>query len=141
MSDELYMQLDVVTPEKSVLSRKVTEVIAPGSAGEFGVLIGHTPFLTTLKSGQVIAKTEDKDIYLAVGGGFAEVISDRVIILAESAVLADDIDEQKAKADLDQAQDKLKGMNKENPEYSRWEGKAREAELKLKVMENWRSKS
>ncbi len=141
MSDELYMQLDVVTPEKSVLSRKVTEVIAPGSAGEFGVLIGHTPFLTTLKSGQVIAKTEDKDIYLAVGGGFAEVISDRVIILAESAVLAEDIDEQKAKADLDQAQDKLKGMNKENPEYSRWEGKAREAELKLKVLENWRGKS
>ena len=141
MSDEQYMQLDVVTPEKSVLSRKVTEVIAPGSAGEFGVLIGHTPFLTTLKSGQVIAKTEDKDIYLAVGGGFAEVISDRVIILAESAVLADDIDEQKAKADLDQAQDKLKGMNKENPEYSRWESKAREAELKLKVLENWRSKS
>ncbi|HNR52815.1 MAG TPA: F0F1 ATP synthase subunit epsilon [Deltaproteobacteria bacterium] len=141
MSDELYMQLDVVTPEKSVLSRKVTEVIAPGSAGEFGVLIGHTPFLTTLKSGQVIAKTEDKDIYLAVGGGFAEVISDRVIILAESAVLADDIDEQKAKADLDQAQDKLKGMNKENPEYSRWESKAREAELKLKVLENWRGKS
>ncbi|HPA85677.1 MAG TPA: F0F1 ATP synthase subunit epsilon [Deltaproteobacteria bacterium] len=141
MSDELYMQLDVVTPEKSVLSRKVTEVIAPGSAGEFGVLIGHTPFLTTLKSGQVIAKTEDKDIYLAVGGGFAEVISDRVIILAESAVLAEDIDEQKAKADLDQAQDKLKGMNKENPEYSRWESKAREAELKLKVLENWRSKS
>ncbi|HNU76018.1 MAG TPA: F0F1 ATP synthase subunit epsilon [Deltaproteobacteria bacterium] len=141
MSDELYMQLDVVTPEKSVLSRKVTEVIAPGSAGEFGVLIGHTPFLTTLKSGQVIAKTEDKDIYLAVGGGFAEVISDRVIILAESAVLAEDIDEQKAKADLDQAQDKLKGMNKENPEYSRWESKAREAELKLKVLENWRGKS
>lgn len=141
MSDELYMQLDVVTPEMSVLSRKVTEVIAPGSAGEFGVLIGHTPFLTTLKSGQVIAKTEDKDIYLAVGGGFAEVISDRVIILAESAVLAEDIDEQKAKADLDQAQDKLKGMNKENPEYSRWESKAREAELKLKVLENWRGKS
>ncbi|HPX18059.1 MAG TPA: ATP synthase F1 subunit epsilon [Deltaproteobacteria bacterium] len=141
MSEELYMQLDVVTPEKSVLSRKVTEVIAPGSAGEFGVLIGHTPFLTTLKSGQVIAKTEDRDIFLAVSGGFAEVTSSRVIILAESAVLADDIDEKMVQADLEQAQDKLRGLSKEDPDYPRWESKARDAELKLKVVENWRNKS
>ena len=141
MSDEQYMQLDVVTPEKSVLSRKVTEVIAPGSAGEFGVLIGHTPFLTAVKAGQVIAKTEDRDIFLAVSGGFAEVTSSRVIILAESAVLADDIDEKMVQADLEQAQDKLRGLSKEDPDYPRWESKARDAELKLKVVENWRNKS
>ena len=116
-------------------------MIAPGSAGEFGVLFGHTPFLTTLKSGQVVAKTDDRDIFMAVGGGFAEVIADRVIILAETAVLADDIDEKTVKADLDQAQDKLRGLNKEDPDFSRWDSKAREAELKLKVVENWRSRS
>ena len=140
MSDELYMQLDVVTPEKSVLSRKVSEVIAPGSAGEFGVLFGHTPFLTTLKPGQVVAKTEDRDIFMAVGGGFAEVIADRVIILAETATLAEDIDEKQVKEDLDQAQSKIRGLSKDDPELPKWEAKVREAELKRKVVENWRAR-
>jgi F-type H+-transporting ATPase subunit epsilon len=138
---EDYMQLDVVTPEKAVLSRKVVEVIAPGSAGEFGVLIGHTPFLTTLKPGQIIAKAEDRDIYLAVGGGFAEVISDRVIILAESAVLAEDIDVDVVNKELNQAQDKLKGLSKDDEDYSKWDKKVRKAEMKLKVVENWKNAS
>lgn len=138
---EEYMQLDVVTPEKSVLSRKVTEVIAPGSAGEFGVLLGHTPFLTTLKQGQLIAKAEDRDIYLAVGGGFAEVISDRVIILAESAILAEDVDVDAVNKELNQAQDKLKGLSKEDEDFAKWDKKVRKAETKLKVVENWKNAS
>jgi F-type H+-transporting ATPase subunit epsilon len=134
---EEYMQLDVVTPEKAVLSRKAIQVIAPGSAGEFGVLIGHTPFLTTLKAGQVVVETEDRDIYIAVGGGFAEIIGNRVIILAESAELAEDIKVDEVKAELEQAQDKLKGLHKEDAEYSRWEHHVNVAELKLRVVENW----
>ncbi|HQJ07505.1 MAG TPA: ATP synthase F1 subunit epsilon [Deltaproteobacteria bacterium] len=138
---EEYMQLDVVTPEKAVLSRKVIEVIAPGSAGEFGVLIGHTPFLTTLKPGQVIAKAEDRDIYMAVGGGFAEIIGDRVIILAESAILAEDIEAEVVKAEIEQAEERLKALSKDDPEYVRWELKHRKAEVKLRVMENWQKAS
>ncbi|HPJ94685.1 MAG TPA: F0F1 ATP synthase subunit epsilon [Deltaproteobacteria bacterium] len=134
---EDYMQLDIVTPEKAVLSRKVTEVIAPGSAGEFGVLLGHTPFLTTLRPGQIIAKAEDRDIYMAVGGGFAEVISDRVIILAESAILAEDVDTDAVKKELDQAQEKLKGLTKEDPDYAKWDSKVKKAEVKLRVVDNW----
>jgi len=137
MADEEYMQLDVVTPERAVLSRKITEVVAPGSAGEFGVLIGHTPFLTTLRTGQIIAKTEDRDIYIAVGGGFAEVISNRVIILAESAEIAEDIDTEKVKTDLEQAQDKMKSLSKDDPEYPKWESRVKRSEVKLKVVENW----
>ncbi|HPR53478.1 MAG TPA: F0F1 ATP synthase subunit epsilon [Deltaproteobacteria bacterium] len=138
---EEYMQLDVVTPERAVLSRKVVEVIAPGSAGEFGVLIGHTPFLTTLKAGQIIVKAEDRDIYLAVGGGFAEVISDRVIILAESADLAEDIDIDVVKKDLDTAQEKLKGLTKEDPDFTKWDRRVKNAEVKLRVVENWQKTS
>jgi F-type H+-transporting ATPase subunit epsilon len=138
---EDYMQLDIVTPEKAVLSRKVTEVIAPGSAGEFGVLLGHTPFLTTLRPGQIIAKAEDRDIYMAVGGGFAEVISDRVIILAESAILAEDVDTDVVKKELDQAQEKLKGLTKEDADYAKWDNKVRKAEVKLKVVDNWHAAS
>lgn len=133
---ENFMQLDVVTPEKAVLSRLVEEVIAPGAAGEFGVLIGHTPFLTTLKPGQLTAKAEDGDIYMAVGGGFAEIIGNRVIVLAESAVLAADINEQEVKAELEQAEHKIKGLDKDDPEFSKWDIKIRKAEVKLRVLEN-----
>jgi F-type H+-transporting ATPase subunit epsilon len=137
---ENYMQLDVVTPEKAVLSRMVEEVIAPGSAGEFGVLIGHTPFLTTLKPGQLIAKAEDGDIFMAVGGGFAEIIKDRVIILAESAVMAQDIDAEAVKHELEQAEQKMKTLSKDDDEYFKWEDKHRKAEVALRVLENWQKK-
>jgi len=134
---EEYMQLDVVTPEKAVLSRKAIEVVAPGSQGEFGVLIGHTPFLTTLKAGQIIVKTEDRDIFVAVGGGFAEVIADRVIILAETADMAEDIKADEVKADIEQAHEKLRELGKEDPEHLKWEKRLHLAEIKLRVLENW----
>jgi F-type H+-transporting ATPase subunit epsilon len=137
---ENYMQLDVVTPEKAVLSRMVEEVIAPGSAGEFGVLIGHTPFLTTLKPGQLIAKAEDGDIFMAIGGGFAEIIKDRVIILAESAVMAQDIDAEAVKNELEQAEQKMKTLSKDDDDYFKWEDKHRKAEVTLRVLENWQKK-
>jgi F-type H+-transporting ATPase subunit epsilon len=134
---EEYMQLDVVTPEKAVLSRKALEVVAPGSQGEFGVLIGHTPFLTTLKPGQIIVKTEDRDIYLAIGGGFAEVISNRVIILAETADMVEDIIAEEVKAEIDQAHEKLREYGRDDPEYAKWENRLVRAEVKLRVSENW----
>jgi F-type H+-transporting ATPase subunit epsilon len=134
---EEYMQLDVVTPEKAVLSRKALEVVAPGSQGEFGVLIGHTPFLTTLKPGQIIVKTEDRDIYLAVGGGFAEIISNRVIILAETADMAEDIKVDEVKAEIEQAHEKLREYGRDDPEYTKWEKRLVRSEVKLRVFENW----
>ena len=134
---EEYMQLDVVTPEKAVLSRKALEVVAPGSQGEFGVLIGHTPFLTTLKPGQIIVKTEDRDIYLAIGGGFAEVISNRVIILAETADMAEDIVAEEAKAEIEMAHEKLREYGRDDPEYTKWENRLVRSEVKLRVSENW----
>ena len=134
---EEYMQLDVVTPEKAVLSRKAIEVVAPGSQGEFGVLIGHTPFLTTLKPGQIIVRTDDRDIYLAVGGGFAEVISNRVIILAETADMAEDIKADEVKAEIEQANEKLRQLGKDDPEFEKWENRLHRAEIKQRVLENW----
>ncbi|MCD6570662.1 MAG: F0F1 ATP synthase subunit epsilon [Deltaproteobacteria bacterium] len=130
-----YMQLEVVTPEKAVLSRRVEEVVAPGAAGEFGALPGHTPFLTTLRAGQVIAKAEDRDIYLAISGGFAEVTGSRVIILAETADRAEDIDIDQARKDLEVAQGKLTSLSKDDPEYGKWLVRATRAEIKIRVAE------
>lgn len=131
--------LDVVTPERAILSRQVEEVIAPGSQGEFGVLKGHAAFLTTLKHGQVTVFDEEGKIFMAVSGGFAEVTPDRVIILAEKAELAKEIDLAQAQKDLEIAEEKIRNMPKEDPDLNKWEDRKRMAEVKIKVAETEKS--
>ena len=85
MAEKLF--LEVVTPEKAVVSEEVEIVVAPGSEGEFGVLKGHTTFLTSLKSGILRFKTASgTQKEFQIEGGFAEVLPDKVTVLAESAV-------------------------------------------------------
>jgi F-type H+-transporting ATPase subunit epsilon len=75
------LQLDVATPERLLLSESVEMVIAPGREGEFGVLPGHCPFLTSLRAGSIRYQTGGR-----TSGGFAHVANNRVIILADSVV-------------------------------------------------------
>ena len=92
------IRLEVVTPEKIVVSEEAQIVMAPGVLGEFGVLIGHTPFLTALKNGAVRfndSKGDEHSIF--VSGGFAEVLPGQVTILAESAERRRDIDVERAR--------------------------------------------
>ena len=104
------IRLQVVTPEKLVVDEDVQIVMAPGSQGEFGVLIGHTPFLTTLKNGTVrYDDVKGEEHYVFVSGGFAEALPDRVTVLAESAERQSDIDEVRAQAALERAQKRLDG--------------------------------
>ena len=131
--------LDVVTPERSIMSRKVEEVIAPGSQGEFGVLKGHAAFLTTLKHGMITVYDEEGKIYMAISGGFAEVTPDRVIILAEQAELAKEIDLDQSRKDLEIAEEKLRSLTKDDSELSKWENRKNIAEVKIKVAENFNS--
>ena len=84
MADKLF--LEVVTPQAAVVSEEVEMVVAPGTEGEFGALKGHTTFLTSLKAGTVRYKdTSGQEHLITIGGGFAEVLPDKVTILAESA--------------------------------------------------------
>ncbi len=107
------IQLEVVTPEKAVVNESVQTVVAPGVLGEFGVLIGHTPFMTTIKTGMVRYKdTEGKENYLFVSGGFAEALPDKLTILAESAEKRQDIDIERAKDSMARAEKRL--AEKEN---------------------------
>ena len=102
------MKLEIVTPEKSVVSEEAEIVMAPGSLGEFGVLIGHTPFFTTLKVGIIRYKDikgEERCVF--VNGGFAEALPDRVTVLAESAERRRDIDVERAKSALKRAEERL----------------------------------
>ena len=87
------ISLEIVTPEKAVVSEDAKIVMAPGTLGEFGVLSGHTPFLTTLKTGSVkYIDAKGKERFVFVSGGFAEALPDKVTILAESAERRRDID-------------------------------------------------
>jgi F-type H+-transporting ATPase subunit epsilon len=102
------IHLEVVTPEKIVVSEEVQIVASPGSLGEFGVLSGHTPFLTTLKSGIIrYTDTGGKEHYVFASGGFAEALPDKVTVLAEAAEKRSDVDLERAKAALERAEKRL----------------------------------
>ena len=95
MAKELF--LEVVTPQSAIVSEEVQIVVAPGSEGEFGALKGHTTFLTSLKVGTLRYKDANgKERFLFINGGFAEVLPDKVTILAESAERRQHIDVQRA---------------------------------------------
>ena len=107
------IRLEVVTPEKSVVSEDVKIVVAPGNLGDFGVLIGHTPFLSTLKVGSLrYIDANNTERYIFISGGFAEALSDKVTVLAESAERRRDIDIQRAKTSLERAQKRLADISK-----------------------------
>ncbi len=106
MAEKLF--LEVVTPQKSVVSEEVEIVVAPGSEGEFGALKGHTTFLTSLKLGTLRYKGADgKERYVFINGGFAEVLPQKVTILAESAERRKDIDVERALKAKERAEKRL----------------------------------
>ena len=114
------IKLEVVTPEKYVVDEEVEIVVAPGVLGEFGVLIGHTPFLTTLKTGTVrYTDANGKERFVFVSGGFAEALPDKVTVLAESAERRRDIDVARAKAAQQRAQDRLAHEKAEDIDFLR----------------------
>jgi F-type H+-transporting ATPase subunit epsilon len=102
------IQIEIVTPEKIVVQDEAQIVMAPGIMGEFGVLIGHTPFLTALKAGPVhYTDAQGAEHFVFVSGGFAEALPNKVTILAESAERRRDIDVERARAALERAQKRL----------------------------------
>ncbi len=102
------IKIEVVTPQKAVVKEDAKIVMSPGIFGEFGALIGHTPFLTTLKPGAVhYMDVNGKERFVFVSGGFAETLPDKVTILAESAERRSSIDNDRAKAAKERAQKRL----------------------------------
>ncbi|MDD4858933.1 MAG: F0F1 ATP synthase subunit epsilon [Dehalococcoidales bacterium] len=100
-------KLDVVTAEKVVYSEDVDMVIAPGALGELGILPHHTPLMTTLLPGELRIKKGENELILAISGGFLEVRPTRVIVLADAAERAEEIDVTRAEAARKRAQERL----------------------------------
>jgi F-type H+-transporting ATPase subunit epsilon len=128
------IKLEVVTPDKSVVSEDVQIVVGPGALGEFGILPGHTPFLTTLNMGTVHyrdAKGTEREVFIS--GGFAEALPDKVTILAESAERRRDIDIDRARSALARAQKRLEDAQKDKLDFVRAKAALDRALYRIKV--------
>ncbi|MBW1649434.1 MAG: F0F1 ATP synthase subunit epsilon [Deltaproteobacteria bacterium] len=114
------IRLEIVTPAKNVVSEDAQIVMAPGVLGEFGVLVGHTPFLTALKTGIITYKdVDDKERFVFVNGGFAEALPDKVTILSESAERRSDIDLSRAEKAQERALKRLEEDKKGDIDFIR----------------------
>lgn len=127
MADKI--KLDVVTPTRTIVSEEVDEVTAPGADGEFGVLPGHAPFLTTLKAGELSYRKGNERRHLSIIWGFADVHGDKMVVLAERAETAEEIDVDRADAARRRAEERLaaatEAVDRERAEKSLERAKAR----------------
>lgn len=101
------LKLEIVTPEAKVYSEDVDMVTLPGVEGEMGIFPMHIPLMTQIAAGEIVARKGGQDFFLAVGEGFVEVTGDRVAILTDMAIQADDIDETKAEEARKRAEARL----------------------------------
>jgi F-type H+-transporting ATPase subunit epsilon len=111
------LHLEVITPERVMVTEDVDMVEAHGALGEFGVLPGHINFLTSLVPGEVRYMTGDKTRHLATSGGFAEVVSDKVTFLLETAEFAEEIDVDRARRARERAESALRDLSPDDKDY------------------------
>jgi F-type H+-transporting ATPase subunit epsilon len=98
------LNLEIITPEQTVVKETVDMVEAKGANGEFGILPGHTQFLTTLEIGEIRYMKDGATTYLSASGGFSEVVEDKVVMLLDTAEFAGDIDIERARKALERAE-------------------------------------
>jgi F-type H+-transporting ATPase subunit epsilon len=127
------LRLELVTPYKKALSEEVDEVTAPGTLGEFGILPGHTPLLTTLKIGELSYRRGGEVFHLAVNWGYVEVEDDKVTVLVETAEPADEIDLERARAALGRAEEALRKLSSEDKDFLVMQAALERALIRIQV--------
>lgn len=127
------LSLDIVTPERRVLSVACDEVRAPGVQGGFGIRRSHTAFMTSLEPGRLTYVEGGREHHFAVGGGFLQVADDKVIVLADTAEAAPDIDVDRARRAMADAQDRLKKLNQDDRRFTEEEARVRRAAARITV--------
>jgi len=113
------IRMELVTPERLVLSEEVDEAVLPGFEGEFGVLPGHTQFLAILNIGILRYRKGSDTRKVALGGGYAEVTPERVVVMADTAEHADEIDVERAERARDRAEAALKTLSLDDEAYAK----------------------
>ncbi len=134
--------VEVVTPERAVLSEEVDEVVLPGAEGQVGVLPGHLPLLTSLGIGEMIVRDGGAERHFFVDKGFAEVLDDRVSVLTKGCEGISEIDIEKAKDELAVAEEeierleaKAEGAEEEEELLQRYRDSLKRARIRLLVAE------
>ena len=127
------LHLDIVTPEKPTTSAEVDEVTLPASEGEMGVLPGHMPYVTALRAGELRYNKDGKTELLAISGGFAEVSGDKVLVLAETAEIAAEIDVRRAEQKVHQKSEAIKGATMSPAEIDRMRADLVKDMVRMKV--------
>jgi F-type H+-transporting ATPase subunit epsilon len=125
-------QLEIVTPEKMVVRDVAEEMQIPGKDGYLGILPGHAPLITELAVGEITYRKENSTHHLAVAWGFAEVLPDKVTILAETAERAEDIDTRRAQEAKQRAESALASSYTEE-DFKRTSGDLKRADTRLEV--------
>ncbi len=130
-------RLDIVTAERLVYSEEVDMVVAPGIEGELGILPHHAPLLTVLKPGELRIKKGGEEVSMAISGGFLEVFPNKVIVLADTAERAEEIDQARAEAARARALESLKTRPKQ-ADLEQAVAALRRAQIRLKVVQRRR---
>ncbi len=133
MAEKLILEL--VSPERLLKRQEVEEVVAPGTEGEFGILPGHRPFLTTLMCGEIRYTSEGKAESVAISGGFAEISDDEVKIMADTAEFKSEIDIERAQKAKSVSEEKLKELDSidEADDFARFQAKLKRAVCRIKI--------
>jgi F-type H+-transporting ATPase subunit epsilon len=136
------LKCEIVTQERTVFNGDADYVSLPGQEGMLGILPNHSPLLTTLAFGEVYVRHQGETLYFAVGGGFAEVQPDKVIVLADSAERADEIDLERAAAARERAKKEMQeGTPKDPTSYQAMEDALRRAKIRMTVATRRSSRS
>ena len=101
------MRLEIITAEQEVYSQDVDALVAPGIEGQLGILPHHAPLMTVLQPGEIMIRQDGEESYLAVTGGFMEVLGNKVTILADACERSDEINEERAQAAVERARERL----------------------------------
>ena len=125
--------LEVVTPDRKVLSAEADVVVCPGVEGQFGVLFGHIPFLSALEIGEMYYRDGAKTEHLSVSSGFAEVSGNTVTIVVEAAELGREIDIERARRAMERAEKRLAAARTAEIDYTRAEAAMQRALMRMKV--------
>ncbi|MFQ6122024.1 MAG: F0F1 ATP synthase subunit epsilon [Dehalococcoidales bacterium] len=132
------IRLDIVTAERVVYAEDVDIVVAPGVEGQLGILPHHAPLMTTLRAGELRVKKGGEEVSLAISGGFLEVRPDKVVVLADAAERAEEIDVARAEEAKRRAQERLAERQVPGIDEAQAEAALQRALARLKVAEKVR---
>lgn len=128
------LQCEIVTQERTVFSAEVDTVNLPTPEGRMGVLPNHMVMLTTLGFGEVVVRRDGQEEYFAIGGGFAEILPDRITLLADSAEQAEEIDVERAQRARERAEQAMReGVPEDSERYVQIEASLRRAQVRIDI--------